>query len=105
MSNESRLIEKDDIRILDGPIGPFGPMHECHLSQEETEWGKESLAKNPSGYDGKGHTLIVGYNPYVARYGDEPKARCAFCKWEVSDACQEWLDSLEGRKCQTNQNQ
>jgi len=91
------LIEKEDIRIADGPIGPFGPMHKCHLSQEETEAGKESLAKNPAGWDGKGHTLIIGYNPIIYKYGDQPKAWCAYCKWFVSDECQEWLDSLEQR--------
>jgi hypothetical protein len=88
------FIEKEDIRIADGPIGPFGPMHKCHLSQEETEHGKAARARNPLLV----RTLIIGYNPVVYRHVDDPKARCAYCNWEVSDECQEWLDSLERRK-------
>jgi hypothetical protein len=85
------LIEKEDIKIVTGPIGPFGPMHKCHLTQEETVWGKEILAEHPERI---GRTLIIGYNPIIYKYGDQPKAWCAYCKWFVSDECQEWLDSL-----------
>lgn len=96
MSSELKLIEKDDIYVLtkeEHKIGPFGPMHRCHLSQEETVWGRESLAENPGGFDGTGRTLIIGYNPYIYTYRGNDKAWCAYCKWFVSDECQEWLDS------------
>jgi len=89
-------IEKDEIYVLtkeEHQVGPFGPMHRCHLTQEETEAGKESLARNPEGFDGTGRTLIVGFNPYIYKYGDHPKAWCAYCHRFVSDECQEWLDA------------
>jgi hypothetical protein len=88
------VIEKDDLRILDGPIGPFDVMHKCHLPQEETKWGKEALARNPGGFDGSGRTLIVGYNPCMVRIDGAPKARCAYCRWEASDECQRYLNTL-----------
>lgn len=89
MSNTPPEIEREDIRIADGPIGPFGPMHKCHLTQKETETGKRSMALS-----GRDDCLIIGFNPRVARYGDELKAHCAYCGWYVSDECQEWLDNV-----------
>ena len=81
MSNESKLIEKDEIaiRIASGnSIGPYGPFHKG--------------CENPNG-----DKLVIGSNPYVYRYGSELRAACAWCKCEVSEETQEWLDSVRCR--------
>ncbi len=100
MSKESKLneIHKSDLELDPEAyiIGSQIIRHKCHMRQEETEWGRESLAKNPGGFDGSGRTLIVGYNPYMLRYGDETRARCSFCDWPASEECQAFLDTLEG---------